>query len=585
MKGLRSTASVRAAALAAGVAFLAGCAGDRPLPGRELSADFLLGDAPMSATLPMLAFAPPATGAAPEHRFSGTLRLVGVEQADGFRAIHDPWDRSGEIGEPLRHLPAFEFDLVQRGGDVIPLVAGVQRTSHPYWEIVLLPGRAWQSDADDGWTRVSLPFALQERAANCTHNGVMSWLFRDGEISRVAYQVASETCGYFKADLWGVVDAEYTPRDLAAAAAPVIARLDEHRASRLPVRSLEQLAADFPGIDATQLGVADGIPAEDISVLGLVVDGVHYRSDCPTRQGPHPFCASLPLPSYSTAKSIFAGVATMRLEQLYPGVSQRLIASLVEECDEARWQDVTIEDALDMSTGNFESTDHEVDENSAAHEAFVFADRHADKIGFACGHFPRKAEPGTTFVYHTSDTYLLGTALQRFLDQHGGSDIYDAVLLAPIWRALRLGPLLDVTKRTYDEAAHPFTGYGLTYEADDIARIASWLANDGAMLGGRPALETAMLDDALQRRGKVTGLRAGSDELYYNNGFWAYDAGPSLGCAESVWVPFMSGVSGITVAMFPNGVIYYYFSDSYVFRWQSGREAAHLVRPLCPGDE
>jgi hypothetical protein len=105
------------------------------------------------------------------------------------------------------------------------------------------------------------------------------------------------------------------------------------------------------------------------------------------------------------------------------------------------------------------------------------------------------------------------------------------------------------------------------------------------MLGGRPALETAMLDDALQRRGKVTGLRAGSDELYYNNGFWAYDAGPSLGCAESVWVPFMSGVSGITVAMFPNGVIYYYFSDSYVFRWQSGREAAHLVRPLCPGDE
>jgi len=34
--------------------------------------------------------------------------------------------------------------------------------------------------------------------------------------------------------------------------------------------------------------------------------------------------------------------------------------------------------------------------------------------------------------------------------------------------------------------------------------------------------------------------------------------------------------------MFPNGVIYYYFSDSYVFRWQTGREAAHMIRPLCP---
>ena len=28
--------------------------------------------------------------------------------------------------------------------------------------------------------------------------------------------------------------------------------------------------------------------------------------------------------------------------------------------------------------------------------------------------------------------------------------------------------------------------------------------------------------------------------------------------------------------------IYYYFSDSYVFRWQTGREAAHAIRPLCP---
>jgi hypothetical protein len=91
-----------------------------------------------------------------------------------------------------------------------------------------------------------------------------------------------------------------------------------------------------------------------------------------------------------------------------------------------------------------------------------------------------------------------------------------------------------------------------------------------------------MLDASLQRLPGVAGLRAGSEDLYYNNGFWTYNAGPSLGCAAPVWVPFMSGVSGITVAMFPNGVIYYYFSDSYVFRWQTGREAAHAIRPLCP---
>jgi hypothetical protein len=572
---------MHAAMLAAGAALILGCSGGGPQPDRPLSASFLLNDDPLAAPVPMAAFTPPATAALPGQVFAGTLRLVGVEQASGFEAVHDPWDRSGEIGAPLRHLPAFGFDVVLRGSDVIPLVTGVQRSSHPYWEIMLLPGSAWQATDDDGWTRVSLPFALQERAANCTHNGVMSWLFRGDEVSRVAYQVASETCGYFKANLWGVVDAEYTPRDLADEAAPVIARIDAHRARRLPVRSLERLAEDYPSIDAATLGAADGIPADDISVLGLVVDGIHYRSDCRTRQGAHPFCSSLALTSYSTAKSIFAGVATMRLEQLYPGVSRRSIASLVAECDQPKWRDVTIEDALDMATGNFISAEPELDEYSSAHEDFVFADRHSEKVEFACNHFPRKAEPGTTFVYHTSDTYLVGVALQRFLDRHGGGDIYDSVLLEPIWRTLNLSPQLDVTKRTYDDEAQPFTGYGLTYEADDVVRIANWLSYEGGMLDGKPALDAAMLEASLQRGAAVTGLRAGRDDLYYNNGFWAYDAGPSLNCEAPVWVPFMSGVSGITVAMFPNGVLYYYFSDSYVFRWQSGREAAHLIRPLC----
>ena len=571
--------------LVAVAALIVACFGGGQSPEHPLSAGFLLGADPMTATVPMAAFAPPSPATPSEQVFSGTLRLIDVERAGGFRAIHDPWDRSGEIGEPLRHLPGFEFEFVQRGSDVIPLVTGVQRSSHPYWEIMLLPGKAWQAADDHGWTRISLPFALQERAANCTHNGVMSWLFRDNAVSRVAYQVVSETCGYFKADLWGVVDADYTPRDLADKAAPMIARVDAHRANRLPVRSLEQLAENYAAIDALTLGVADGIPAEDISVLGLVVDGIHYRGDCPTRQGPHPFCSSLPLPSYSTAKSIFASIATMRLERLYPGVSGKLIASLVDECDEPRWRNVTIENALDMATGNFESTDHEVDENSPAHEAFVFADRHAEKIEFACSHFPRKAAPGTTFVYHTSDTYLVGVALQRFLEQRDGGDIYDSVLLEPIWHVLGLSPQLDVTKRTYDDEAKPFTGYGLTYETDDIIRIANWLAYGGAIVDGKPALDTKMLEASLQRLPGVTGLRAGSDDVYYNNGFWAYDAGPSLGCGESVWVPFMSGVSGITVAMFPNEVIYYYFSDSYVFRWQTGREAAHAIRPLCPDDD
>ena len=140
---------------------------------------------------------------------------------------------------------------------------------------------------------------------------------------------------------------------------------------------------------------------------------------------------------------------------------------------------------------------------------------------------------------------------------------------------------MDDSKRTYDRAAQPFVGYGLTYEVDDIVRIAAWLNEKGGMLDKHAMLDGEMLDALMQRTESDRGLEAGSAELRYNNGFWAYNAGPSIGCPEEVWVPFMSGVSGITVAMFPNGIIYYYFSDSYVFRWQSAREMVHNIRPLC----
>ena len=69
------------------------------------------------------------------------------------------------------------------------------------------------------------PFALVEINANCVHNGVLGFLYRaDGRISKAAYQVSSETCAYFKADLWGLLIASYTPhpvpgRDLIVHAA------------------------------------------------------------------------------------------------------------------------------------------------------------------------------------------------------------------------------------------------------------------------------------------------------------------------------------------------------------------------------
>ena len=62
---------------------------------------------------------------------------------------------------------------------------------------------------------------------------------------------------------------------------------------------------------------ARGITPSALSTFGFVYDGVNYVGDCPTRQGAYPFCGQLLLPSYSTAKSAFGGMALMRLAQKY----------------------------------------------------------------------------------------------------------------------------------------------------------------------------------------------------------------------------------------------------------------------------
>lgn len=549
----------------------------------ELTAAFLLGEQPLEGPVHLREFTPPADAAAPAHRFRGSLKLLAPERAGRFRLVHDDWNRHGEFGRAVRTLPPFEFDFVQRGRDLLPLQRGVIRRDHRYWEIVLQPGRVWQQADDGPWTRAALPFALQERVANCTHNGMLTWLFNDsGAVSRVAYQIGSETCGYFKFDAWGAVRAEYRLADYGEAAVEAVERLDRHRAARLPVKPLAALWEDYPALERRQFGIDDGIEPGDITVLGLVVDGVHYRSDCPTRYGSHPFCESLPLPSYSTAKSIFAGIATMRLERLHPGLTARSIADLVGPCRRSRWGDVTIEHALDMASGNFRSRVHEEDEHSIPHWRFLFRDDHRGRLRFACRHFPREAEPGSTFVYHSSDTYLVGTALANVVaNEDEDADLYRDVLVGPIWRPLELSPLLDDSKRSYDSAAQPFTGYGLTYEADDIVRIAQWLADSDGEIDGEPMLDPDLLAASLQRSDEDRGIDTGLDNLRYNNGFWAFDASEMLDCAAPVRIPFMSGVSGITVAMFPNGVIYYYFSDGYVFRWGSAIRAAHEFRSLC----
>jgi hypothetical protein len=533
-----------------------------------------------SALVAMQAFAKPADATAPTRTFEGRV-VLDHPTFDTFTVVRNAFHLS--ISTAKKSLPPFAFDFVQDGDALIPVQRGAVVGKHPDWEWLLEPGQVWQEAGDGGVTRASLPFALREVGANCLHNGVLTFVFgENGAISRVAYQISSETCSYFKFDAAGSAIAHVTPGAVANADAIRTAYRQEV-AARLPVRPLSDLAATHPDISPTAFALAKPADGDLPTLYGIVVDGVNYVGGCETRSGPYPYCDVLDLPSYSTAKTVFAAVGLARLEKLWPGARTALIADYVPECTTSDWAGVTFEDALNMTTGVYGDPGFEVDENSEANNTFFDHDDHKGKIEFACTHYHRSATPGSVWVYRTTDTYILGTGMQAFARRHLGNDadLYRDIHTAQLWHPLHLSPAIDVTLRTYDAAQQPFAGYGLTYHRDDIARIAGFLSS-GANLAGQPMLDSGIVSRALQRDPAHRGLPAGIAHFNYVDGMWARDLAPALGCASPAWTPFMSGYGGISVVMLPYNVVYYYFGDSEVWDWSPAAKEIAKVKPVCP---
>jgi hypothetical protein len=566
------------------IAFLAcaasaGTAGATDLRPNFTYADLINGAA---ATADMQAFTPPADAKPASNVFEGRLTLGPERAGAGFTVLKDQFGDANANNGAARHLPPFDFEFVQSGNALIPVRRGAIPSPSPEWEYILEPGRVWDQPGDHGLTRAALPFTLEERNANCMHNGVLTFLFgKSGAISNVAYEIASETCFYFKFNMWGVAASRYVPSAVANAAA-IASDYAREVAARLPTQPIETLSRDFPGVDPSQFGSPSEVPADDMTLYGVVAHGVNYVSGCGTRFGAYPFCAVLDLPSYSLAKSIVAGLASMRLEQLYPGMTQQSIAKYVPACAATgTWNDVTFADALDMATGHYLQPGDQADENAPDLTPFFLDDTHAQRIAFACTHYPRKDTPGTRWIYHTVDMYVLGTALQAFYKSKGGGDFYDEILARDIWTKLKLSPAIYTTRRTYDSVRQPFTGYGLTFNRDDIAKIADFINVDHGAIGGAQLLNPAMLRAALQQNPASPGLRASTDDFRYHNSFWAWNAQSALSCKASTWLPFMSGYGGIIVALMPNGMTYYYFSDSGVWRWAMAAAQADRIKPFC----
>ena len=549
-----------------------------PQPGRILlTVDALTNEPTLDGPVDEAALTPPNDASPAAHTFEGRLELVGEKENGKISILR------GELDPESTSLPEFDFEFVQANGYLIPVKRGLVIADHPVWNIILEPGRVWQESGDKGLSRASLPFALTVKGGNATFNGTLTFLFDDQHVSKVWYQTTQETTTYTRANLWGLLDAVYHPGAVARAER---IRVDfaAELAARMPVKPIEALAEDYPGVDISAFG--RGMTPEHMTWYGVAVNGVNYIGGCQTRFGLYPYCESMRATSYSTAKSAFVSVALMRLAQKYGAdVADLLIKDYVPEstASPGDWERVTFNNTLDMSTGNYVSAGFMVDDNSDQMGEFFSAQPYAERIKTAFT-APHQVDPGTRWVYRTSDTFILTRAMQNYLQTQQGvdADIYEFVV-DEVYRPLKLGPGAYTSMRTADNdwQGQAEGGYGQWWIPDDIAKIGTFLISDGGKINGEQILYPDLLAAALQQSPDDRGVQIDNQRMY-NNSFWANRYAKSNGYDCEFWVPQMLGVSGNVVALFPNGITYYYFSDNQEFTWDAALRESDKIISLCP---
>lgn len=134
-------------------------------------------------------------------------------------------------------------------------------------------------------------------------------------VSHARFQITQETCVYFKVDYWGQLPVTLTPESFNLNRFLSAREMYEDEVRNIfPSRPLSELADK--GVDPTVYGKS--LTQQHVTTRGVVHQGVNYIGECITRTGGYSgHCSQMAVPSYSTAKGIFAGFAMMRLAEKY----------------------------------------------------------------------------------------------------------------------------------------------------------------------------------------------------------------------------------------------------------------------------
>jgi hypothetical protein len=490
-------------------------------------------------------------------------------------------------------FPAFRARFFTHNGHLIPVERDIIKGNSDTWDLILSPGRVWSEETDDGWSRASFPFTLTGKIWNESHNGLATFLYNDTGVSRIAVQIVQEAASWDQFDGWAELSLGYTAED-ANGFDDLRASFGQELAERIPIRrwhELEDSPVDSPAHEF------DGT-AVNVTVSGLVIDGVFYGQPCRTRHGDYPYCGEMRHGVYSVTKTAGAAISLFWLAHVYGDeVYGALITDYVNVTAKHKgWDGVTFLDALNMTTGvgdlapdrNAEQYVFEADDDGPTLEVFANAPHAKAKLDVVFGNGNYPWGPGEVGRYNTMHTFVLAAAMDAYLKRRQGPDVnlWDAVLesvLKPI--GVRHAPMMH-TREPDDNRGIPIMGYGYFPTIGELAKIAL-LIEDGGQHDGRQLLDGSVLSelfDSPETLGYTIPWDNSHGRYRYDKSFWFMPFDVEGGC--SYMLPEMIGFGGNVVQLLPRNMVAIRFADGADDsggnpNGESMAEIAQQIRPLC----
>ena len=534
---------------------------------KQVSTTELLSPTWSGAIIPNAAFTPASDSPAAHQPFLGTLRLTETPMTAEPAAFAPP----SVLGRDPKLFPGVALSFFTDKGDLVPFTQEVIRygsghQGHSYWDIIVQPGRVWSQPNDGGWSRAGFPFALVNSIEGETHNGLATFLYKDGRVSNLRFQIVQQTAPFYIKD--NFIAAGLIPAALAPAPVDNLASLklnyEAARTDAIRIADWNDLAAKTGG--SANLANYDGtMPPSNIVLSGLDYQGTFYLKECQSAGGPLPWCDRARFGVWSATKALANETALLRLaEKFGPSVFELKIVDYVPEAARYRgWHHVRFEDAINMATGiGNGSTKREPNDTSdgyldASYSHWYEARSTQEKLAALLTDgrvYPWG--PGQVTRYRDQDMFILGVAMDRFLKSKQGPT-------ANLWSMLQqevfapIGIHYAPTNRTIEtdgSDGQPLMAYGYYPTLSDMVLVARLYQNAGKH-GDRQILYAPRIRELLagpNPRGLPTGEKLPAGETTYINAFWVSSYTASPGCR--VFYPRMIGWGGNIVALMPGGL-------------------------------